>query len=105
VELRIPITRSNFFQLIAAALSALIGRETTMVFDCDKVNGKEKPMILSRGEVVAMQQENATLAANAQILREITEEALEQVPPELEDHQAVKDLRAGLRLLDKRVLH
>jgi hypothetical protein len=105
MEIRIPISRRNSLGLLLTALSALMRGQAELRFKADEVNGKKRPVIFSREEVVDMQQGHMEAAANAQMLRELVEDAIANCPPELVDDPIVAQLKDSLAAVDKRVVH
>jgi hypothetical protein len=54
MEIRIPLVRSHFLVVLVAAVTALIRGKTTLRFSTQEVNGKKRPVILSRDEVARL---------------------------------------------------
>lgn len=105
MEIRIPISRVHALRLIVAAASALIRGAATLKFTAEEVNGKARPVILSRDELADLQQGYMEAMANTALLRDSIEGALGQCPPELVNDPVVVALRDSLNAIDKRVLH
>jgi hypothetical protein len=102
MEIRIPLVRSHFLVVLVAAVTALIRGKTTLRFSTQEVNGKKRPVILSRDEVARLEQDHIETASQVQLLRDMVEEAIAQMPAE--DITTLR-LRDGLTMLDKRTIH
>ena len=102
MEVRIPIGRKDFVDLIKAALGVLFGRRDTLKFNCKEVNGKRDPIILSKGHLAELQQSHMEALARATAMQELMEDALDKMQP---NDPAATLMRVGLETLERRVIH
>lgn len=105
MEIRVPIDRSMVLDLLRACFWCLVGKSAMLSFECEemRVNGEEKPLILSRQQAAELQRNHLTTAAKATLLEELVTDTMKELP---EGHPIAEELKSGLDAINEaRILH